>query len=794
MPDIFSKDFTAPTEQEILDFIRYFGGPATKRDVCKGFGVTGDDRIDVKKALKALESKNLITKQGGAYAIPDTLPVVTTIEISEIDIDGDEIAFPIKWDEELQGQTPRIEVRPNKHGHPTLKEGDQALARLNKLSDTLYEARIIKVIDSRAERIMGIVENHKDGIVVKPVEKKARDLYLVSGKDMRDAQIGDIVLADPLPARGVRHKKCKIVEVLGNEGDTNIFSLISAHEHNLSLTFPDAVMEATENMKVPPLKGRTDLRDYPLVTIDGADARDFDDAVFAEPDPDQGRNPNGYHLIVAIADVAYYVDHNKALDKEALKRSNSTYFPDRVIPMLPERLSNDLCSLRPKEDRACMAVHLYIDAHGKLIKYNFVRGLMKSIARLTYEQVQAAKDGLKDDTTSMLMDEVINPLYAAFDILKAAREKRGALDLELPERQIMIDDKGRMSGVQRRSRLDAHMLIEEFMVLANVASALALDKGKTPGLYRVHDMPKQEKLDNARIFLEGFNLSLPKGNKPTPGNLNQILHKANDMEFAPLIHQTILRTQSQAIYSPENIGHFGLALSHYTHFTSPIRRYADLIVHRALIREFNLGSGGLKDEEKVRLEEIADIISTNERKSMSAEYSTIDRFVAKYMEDKVGAEFEGRISGLSRFGLFVALNESGADGIVPIRTLPDDFYIHDEEQHALIGRKSRRTYRLGAAITVRLKEAHGMSGSTVFEVVGLDGADIPGFKIKRSSQQAYKKSKGDFKGGKKYGAKSGGKHDGKPSGSKADNGFRQKPKKKKKTTPKHKRNKNKPHP
>jgi ribonuclease R len=789
LPDIFSKDFTAPTEQELLDFIRYFGGPATKRDVCKGFGVTGDDRIDIKKGLKLLESKNLITKQGGAYTIPDTLPVVTTIEVSEIDIDGDEIAFPTKWDEDLQGPMPRIEIRPNKHGHPTLKEGDQALARLHKLSDTLYEARIIRIIDSRRERIMGILENHKDGIVVKPVEKKARDLYLVNAKDMKDAQIGDIVLADPVDAVGLRHKKCKIVDVLGNENDTNIFSLISAHEYNLALTFPDTVLDATESMKVPPLKGRTDLRDYPLVTIDGADARDFDDAVFAEPDPDQGRNPGGFHLIVAIADVAYYVEHNKALDKEALRRSNSTYFPDRVIPMLPERLSNDLCSLRPKEDRACMAAHLYIDADGQLIKYNFVRGLMKSIARLTYEQVQAAKDGIKDDTTSMLMDDVINPLYAAFGILKAARDKRGALDLELPERQIMIDDKGRMSGVQRRSRLDAHMLIEEFMVLANVASALALDKGKTPGLYRVHDMPKQEKLDNARNFLEGFNLSLPKGNKPTPGNLNQILRKANEMEYAPLIHQTILRTQSQANYSPQNIGHFGLALTHYTHFTSPIRRYADLIVHRALIREFSLGPGGLKDEEKVRLDEIADIISTNERKSMSAEYSTIDRFVAKYMEDKVDAEFEGRINGLSRFGLFVALNESGADGIVPIRTLPDDFYIHDEEQHALIGRKSRRTYRMGAAITVRLKEAHGMSGSTVFEVVGLDGADIPGFTMKRTRSHSYKKGKGDFKGGKKHGAKPAGP---KAADTKADNGFRKK--KKKKTTPKHKRNKNKPHP
>lgn len=770
MNDIFSKDFTAPSEQEILDFIRYFGGPASKRDICKGFGVKGDDRIDVKKALKILEKKNLIVKTSGAYAIPDSLPAVSQIEISEISIDGDELAIPLKWDEELQGPAPRIEIQPGKQGHPPLSVGDHALARLHQRGPMHYEAKIIKILDSHAARVLGIVEQGKGELIIKPADKKAKESYILSDTKGRDVKVGDVVLVDPLPARGMRHKKCKLADILGHENDTHIYSLISAHENGLSLTFPDDVIAETEPMKVPPLKGREDLRKYPLVTIDGADARDFDDAVFAEPDPDQGRNPGGYHLLVAIADVAYYVTHNSALDREALRRSNSTYFPDRVIPMLPEKLSNDLCSLRPHENRACMAVHLYISAEGRLVKYNFVRGLMRSEARLTYEQVQAARDGLTDDLTKPLMDKVINPLYDAFDILHKAREKRGALDLDLPERQIVIDDSGRMSGVRRRTRLHSHMLIEEFMVLANVASALALSKGKTPSIYRVHDSPKPEKLENARSFVKAFNLPFPQTGSVTPAGLNGVLHKASELEYAPLIHQTILRTQSQAIYSTDNIGHFGLALGHYTHFTSPIRRYADLIVHRDLIRSFNLGPGQLKDEESVRLDEIAEIISTNERKSMSAEYATIDRFVAKYMEDKVGAEFEGRISGVSRFGLFVELKESGADGIIPIRTLPDDFYVHDEEQHALIGRKSRRVYRLGAAITVRLKEAHGMSGSTVFEVVGKGGADIPGFKITPS--QGKKQGKG---GGKRYGPK-GGKGGGKNFS-----------KKKKTTTPKHKR-------
>lgn len=777
MNDIFSKDFTAPSEQEILDFIRYYGGPATKRDICKGFGITGDDRIDVKKALKILESKNLIVKAGGAYTIPDSLPAVTHVEISEITVDGDEIATPLKWDAELQGPAPRIEIKPNKQGHPALSVGDHALVRLQQRGSNLYEGKIIKTLDNHAARAMGIIEEINGELIVKPVEKKAKESFIISETRGKDVKVGDVVLVDPLPSRGLRHKKCRVVDILGHENDTHIYSLISAHEHNLSLSFPDEVIKETENMRVPPLKGREDLRKYPLVTIDGADARDFDDAVFAEPDPDQGRNPGGYHLLVAIADVSYYVTHNSALDREALRRSNSTYFPDRVIPMLPEKLSNDLCSLRPRENRACTAVHLHINKEGRLLKYNFVRGLMRSEARLTYEQVQAARDGLTDDLTKPLMEKVINPLYDAFDILRKAREKRGALDLDLPERQILIDDSGRMSGVRKRERLDAHMLIEEFMVLANVAAALALSKSKTPSIYRVHDSPKPEKLDNARSFVKAFNLPFPQTGSVTPAGLNGVLHLASELEYAPLIHQTILRTQSQAIYSTDNIGHFGLALGHYTHFTSPIRRYADLIVHRALIREFNLGPGQLKDDEAVRLEEISEIISTNERKSMSAEYATIDRFVAKYMEDKIGAEFQGRISGISRFGMFVELKESGADGIVPIRTLPDDFYIHDEEQHALIGRKSRRIYRLGASITVRLKEAHGMSGSTVFEVVGKDGADIPGFTI------APNRDKKNFKGrGKNYSSR--GKDKGRSGGGGGD--FNKK-KKKKSTTPKHKR-------
>jgi ribonuclease R len=485
--------------------------------------------------------------------------------------------------------------------------------------------------------------------------------------------------------------------------------------------FPPKAIEDTRGMKVPEVGTREDLRQIPLVTIDGLDARDFDDAVFAE------KTDEGFHLIVAIADVAHYVTPESALNQEAYRRGNSTYFPDRVIPMLPEVLSNDLCSLRPHENRACLAVHMHINLEGKLIRYKFLRGLMRSEARLTYEQVQAAMNGLSDEVTGPLLEPVIKPLYAAFAILEQARKKRGALELDLPEKQVLIDKNGKMTGVKLRQRLDSHKLIEEFMVLANVAAASALEAKQAPCVYRIHDRPSPEKLDSAREFIEGFGLSLPKGQVTGPAQINAVLERAAKLPYSHLISTVILRTQAQAHYSPENIGHFGLALTKYAHFTSPIRRYADLLVHRSLIRAYGLGDGGLDDGEEARLEEMCEHISDTERVSMEAERNAVDRFTAAFLSNRIGAEFSGRISGVTRFGLFVSLSESGADGLVPMSTLPHDFYIHDERAHALVGRRSGRIFRLGAEVNVRLMEADGLTGSTVLSLSGHDhGADIPG--------------------------------------------------------------------
>jgi len=740
-------------KETIFDFIKKSSKPVTKREIARSFGIKGgENRVALKQLLKALVKDGSITKQpGGVYSAPDGLPSVAVVKVHKIDIDGDVFALPLEWDEDLHGAAPKIEIIPDKKNSGHVREGSRALCRLSRVNDNFYEARIIRLID-QGERydggsVLGILRMQKNGAVLQPTDKKAKYDFDVSVGDLNGAKEGDLISAEVLPSRGLKRKRVRVAEILGRQGDPKTISLIALHEAGLSDTFPKAVLDETKDLKVPPLGKREDLRDIPLVTIDGADARDFDDAVFAEKLDD-----GGYHLIVAIADVAHYVRFGSALNKEAEKRGNSTYFPDRVVPMLPEALSNDLCSLRPGEARASLAAHLYIDENGKLLRYKFVRALIKSHARLTYEQVQTARDGNGDKTTAHLMDNVINPLYAAYKILDKARTQRGALDLDLPERQILINEKGVMTGVKPRARLDAHKLIEEFMILANVAAASALeDKNKNqkasgdyPCVYRVHDKPAYDKLEGARDFIQSFDLSLPKGQNIKPKQLNGLLHKAAKLPYSHLISQMVLRCQSQAIYSVDNIGHFGLALERYAHFTSPIRRYADLLVHRALIGAYGLGDGALNKEDKSRIEEIAEHISGTERTSMVAERSAVDRFTASYLSSHIGAEFNGAINGVTRFGLFVTLDENGADGLIPMRAMGDDFYIHDEQAHALVGRRTGQIFRLGAHIRVVIKEADGMTGSCVFKLApGQKGADIPGMAKPKSAMRNERMGRGE---------------------------------------------------
>lgn len=672
---------------------------------------------------------------------------------------GDLVLIRIEKNSDRPGDDCRERLRPGLSPAPS--EADASASRRET-----YKAVLMKTLDKAPPSVMGVVDRLGDGWMLRPINRREKkDYVLTLPKDVK-VNKGDIVRARPEAGnRGPRQAEWQ--ESFGHADDPEAISIIAMAEAGLDPEFPDKVIDELQNASVPALGKRRDWRDTPLVTIDGADARDFDDAVFAE-ELDGGR----FRLVIAIADVCHYLRHGTALDKEAYKRGNSTYFPDRVVPMLPERLSNDLCSLRPNEDRACMVMQCWISAEGKLEKYRVGRGLMRSAARLTYEQVQAAYDGVTDETTKPLVDAVIRPLYKAFYVLDEARKKRSALALDLPEQQIVIDrETGKMTGVRVRDRLDAHRLIEEFMVLANVAAARCLQDRKAPCMYRVHDRPDADKLSAASELISNFGLSLPKGQVPEPKILNRVLEGAIDHDYAPLIHQAILRCQSQAVYMPDHHGHYGLALQSYAHFTSPIRRYADVMVHRSLIRAYGLGEGGLDEGEAARMVEIGEHISTTERNSMVAERSAVDRFTACYLSAHMGARFEGRISGLNKFGLFVRLDETGADGIVPIRSLPDDFYIHDEAAHALVGRRNRIVYRLGAKVQVEVLEADRITGSTVFGLVdGEKGADIPGFKPPSPPR--------------------GGKHRNRPSPMRGGKP-RQDKKSKKKTIPKHIKRKNK---
>jgi ribonuclease R len=503
--------------------------------------------------------------------------------------------------------------------------------------------------------------------------------------------------------RNQRPLKAKILKVLGSLDDPRTISLISIYQEGIPHEFPEAVLKEAEAVRTLSLEGREDLRSIPFVTIDGDDARDFDDAVWAQEGKD------GWHLMVAIADVAHYVRPGSALDKEAYLRGNSVYFPDRVVPMLPETLSNDLCSLRPKEDKACFAAHLWLDSKGRLKNYQFVRGIMQSVERLTYSQVQLAKDGSPDAQTKPLLKEVIEPLYGAYDLLKKAREFRGTLDLELPERQVILGENGHIEDIHPRPRLDSHRLIEEFMILANVAAAQQLEALKAPCIYRIHDEPDPSKLFIFRELVEGLGFSFPKSQAITPKAFLHLLRAAHGTPHQALVSQLTLRTQAQALYHSENIGHFGLSLKKYSHFTSPIRRYPDIIVHRSLIEALKLGDDGLPKDANLIV--IGEQVSTTERRASAAERAALERYVAIYLKDKVGETFEGRINGVTSFGLFVTLEHSGADGLIPLAFLNDDFYIFEERKHRLIGRRNRRVYTLGDPLVVLLKDVDTLTNT-----------------------------------------------------------------------------------
>ena len=600
----------------------------------------------------------------------------------------------------------------HKHsGNKKLPHEQHSRRKLQKPHRPEKKREFAKPLQEGPKRVVGVLSKATNGWRLLSTNRKDRGEYILHAKTNFHLEEGHLALAEAAHSnRRFGQREAKLIEVLGDMNAVGAVSLIAIATHDLQDEFDRETLAEADAARPVTLDNRTDLRKIPLVTIDGQDARDFDDAVFAEPDGD------GWHLIVAIADVAHYVKPGSALDRTAYERGNSTYFPDRVVPMLPEALSNELCSLKPHVERACMAAHLWLDKAGELTRWQFVRGVMKSHARLTYDQVQYAMDGRPDATTAPLLEPVIKPLYAAFKCLLGARVKRGTLELDLPERKVEIEN-GKVKAIKVRDRFDSHKLIEEFMITANVAAAAQLEGKGGVCLYRIHDKPTELKLEGLRDFLNSLGISLVPKKELHSRFLTQILENSAGGPHAQVVNEMMLRSQAQAVYSPENIGHFGLALAKYAHFTSPIRRYADLVVHRGLIRALKLGDDGLTENEIARLEKIAERISNTERTSAAAERDATDRFITLFMMDRVGATFPARISGVARFGLFARLDETGADGIIPINSLPQDYYFHDEKRQALVGKRTRRTYQLAQPVVVKLETADRLTGSMQFSIV-----------------------------------------------------------------------------
>ncbi|WP_082735625.1 ribonuclease R [Polycladidibacter stylochi] len=710
-----------PSREDILAFINQHPEKAGKREIARHFKIAGAARIELKRIIKDLTADGHIEKKQKKLLRPGALPPVFVASIKERDAQGDLIAFPLNWDG-AAGSEPRLLVLQDKRGASMHKAGvgDRVLVKLSSTDPqgaAKHCVRIMRKLERAPADLLGVLS-------IDPVSKQARLLPVdrkqneldVDPRYLEDAQDGDLVTVEVVTKGRHRYPRAHVKKRIGAMGSEKAVTEIALHAHNIPREFPDQVIAEAESAKPFTMDQREDWRDMPLITIDPADAKDHDDAVYAQADTAED-NPDGTIVYVAIADVAAYVHPSSAMDREAQKRGNSVYFPDRVVPMLPEAISNNLCSLREKEDRPALAVAMKFSAEGKKLSHSFHRIVMRSAAKLSYQQAQKAIEGVLDEKTEMLLEPVLKPLWQAYDILKKGRDKRAPLELDIAERKLKLKQDGTVDHVFVPERLDAHKLIEECMIQANVCAAEQLEAKKAPVLYRVHDASTPEKLASLRDFLSTLSIKVPTAGGLRASNFNHILAKVEGTPSAQLVNEVVLRSQAQAEYTPQNIGHFGLNLRRYAHFTSPIRRYADLLIHRSLIRALGFGRDGLPESFEDKLDAIGGEISAAERRAMLAERETIDRLIAQWLCDKLGATFNGRVAGVTKAGLFVRLNESGADGFVPASTIGVDYYEYVETAHALVARQSGETFQLGDQVEVKLVEAAPFAGALRFEML-----------------------------------------------------------------------------
>ena len=716
-----------PSRKQILDFISQSAEPAGKREIARAFGLKGQEKIQLKALLKDMADEGLIDGKRTAFHRMGGVPRVTVLRVVDIE-DGEAIAVPDTWQPDDATVPPRLRLIEKGKGS-ALRKGDRVLARTEEVGSG-WRAHPMKKLPAMADQLLGVVELDGAGKPwLAPVDKRLRNSSPIS--DLGGAEAGQLVLAEPAgksPRSGVR-----VTEVLGDPLAPRAFSLIAIHKHGIPNVFSDETLTEAQSAAKQPLSEakREDLRHLPIVAIDPSDARDHDDAIWAEPDADPA-NPGGFRALVAIADVSFYVRPGGMLDREARKRGNSVYFPDRVVPMLPEVLSADVCSLRAGEDRAAMACHLTIDAGGKVTNWRFSRAIVRIAEVIAYEDAQARVDSGK-------AGEGLENLWAAWRALAKAREARDPLALELPERRVMLDEKGRIAEIRLREQLDAHRVVEDFMIAANVAAAKALESKVAPVVYRLHEPPSREKLVALKDYLSTFDRKLALGQVITPSLFNRLLKDVDDETEKALIMEAVLRSQTQAYYGPRNVGHFGLALGSYAHFTSPIRRYADLLVHRALVDAFGLEqpappagplgralppASGLSERDRADLARVSEAISDAERRAMAAERETIDRYVAAWLSARIGEVFETRITGVQKFGFFATIIGLGGDGLVPVSTLGAERFHYDEKSQVLEGEQSGTRYAVGDRLRLKLAEANPLTGALKFEPEHGAGARI----------------------------------------------------------------------
>ena len=697
-----------PNMQELMDYLNQQGGTVNKRHIARNFKIKGENRKELRKMIKELKSSGVIeVKEDGRknrLRLAGKLSEYEQIEITGIDSMGDLIARPLDW--RSQKEMPQIVIVKNKI-NPPAGVGDIVQARLKQLKKYLYEGEIIRRITSSGNQMVGVYENNK----VYSVDRRLKQAFALLDVP-RDVHNKDIVLVE-IPSIRSREPIARFIQKIGSSTDPHAATLIAIYMHHLPVMFLKQTEKEVKNLTIPPLdEKRIDLRHISFVTIDGADAKDFDDAVWAEPD-ESAENKGGYHVMIGIADVSWYVRPETALDMDAKLRGNSVYFPDRVIPMLPFEVSNGVCSLRPNEDRAALVCEVFLDKNGVKKQHRFLRALIRSSRRLTYTEVEEA---IQNKTPIVGLEDEIKSLKNVYDVLRKQRKKRGVIEIDVPEQQVELDSKGNILSIHPREMLSSMHLIEELMILANVAAAETLEEKKMPVMYRVHDRPSAEKLKTLNNFLQSIKvIKKPLSENALPHDFNDVLirTKTSDKSFA--INEFVLRSQSQACYSPENIGHFGLSLLRYAHFTSPIRRYADLMVHRALVDALKLGEGGLSKESVVDFESVARHISQTERQAAAAEQDSIDRYIAAYLKNKENKTFKVRISSITSFGIFVRLESFGADGFIPMRYLGGDFYDYDERTQTLIGRATGRKFQVGEKLQAVLKEVSPLTGGLLFK-------------------------------------------------------------------------------